>query len=174
VAAGGDRLLVGLDGDRGAGVSMLPLALNRASAPKSSGARVVPDGLPVMFSPPASILPSGWIRTAWAPWTLALNTGKVVVATPPLLKPASTVPLALSRTTSNEEPVSFADVASLAKTILSSDCTARRGAKLEMPVSGSAANPPWPNDVSLYCRWNALVTYCFFRSPRSPGQDGAN
>ena len=99
---------------------MLPLALNRASAPKVSGARVVPDGLPVMFSPPASILPSGWIRTAWAPWTLALNTGKVV-ATPPLPKPVSTVPLALNRTTSNEEPVPFADVASPAQTILSSD-----------------------------------------------------
>src|SRR5579859_6843634 len=130
-------------------VALLPFALKRARAPKSSGARVVPDGLPVMFSPPASILPSGWIRTAWAPWTLALNTGKVVVATPPLPKPVSTVPLALSRTTTNEELVPFADVASPTKTILSSDCTARRGSKLEMPVSGSAADPPSPNDVSL-------------------------
>ena len=62
---------------------MLPSALNRASAPKVSGARLVPDGLLVMFSPPTSIFPSGWIRTVWAPCTLALNIGKVVVARPP-------------------------------------------------------------------------------------------
>src|ERR1700730_7815897 len=130
-------------------VSMLPSALNRASAPKVSGARLVPDGLPVMFSPPTSIFPSGWIRTVWAPCTLAWTTGKVVVPGPPAPKPWSSVPLALNRTTANVLPVPLLAVASPAHTSLPSDWTARQGWTLGMPRLGRAAKPPLPNVVSL-------------------------
>jgi len=69
-----------------------------------------------------------------------------VVATPPLPKPASTVPLALNRTTPNEEPVPFAAVASPAQTILSSDCTARRGVHscMYLPGQGTGASTHAP------------------------------
>src|SRR5579859_4637690 len=102
-----------------------------------------------MFSPPTSIFPSGWIRTVWAPCTLALNTGKVVVTRPPAPKPWSSVPLALNRTTANVLPVPLLAVASPAHTSLPSDWTARPGWTLGMPRLGRAAKPPLPNVVSV-------------------------
>src|SRR4029077_18765802 len=84
-----------------------------------------------------------------APCTLALNTGKVVVARPPAPKPWSSVPLALNRTTANVLPVPLLAVASPAHTSLPSDWTARPGWTLGMPRLGRAAKPPFPKVVPV-------------------------
>lgn len=84
------------------------------------------------------------------------------MATPPLPKPWSRVPLALNRMTANALFVPLGAVACVAARILSSDCTASFGEKLPPTLAGNAAKPPLPNVVSL-------VPFGRYRSsPESP------